>query len=485
VFDVGQTQPRFTSDVLAAAPTSIAWTGPSLVAWNSSEIAVLQADDGQTLWKTAVASLPSVEVATPPAGAGDVVDGAGDEANDDAADDPRAMLQQQQRLELERGLVIRGQGQVIVNGRVIRGGQLVAGALQPQPPPAQPAAAAIVGGAEQLAQVRPLSDRVILGTSTGRIVALDANDGKILWQARPAERGATHLLASDDFVVARLDPDGTASRVQLLVFDATTGQLVSRRNFNNDDGAGRVPLNVALAADGTLVWLLPDRLCGKDLFEPGDRLTFEEVVQTGAGGGQPTTFVGSTGPDHLQITDGRIFALSDNGAYVRVFSLENGKPLRGEQAELFFPTGARQSGGQTVLRPLGRKLYVASPRELKGYDLVKPAYNTNTPLPATTANRPRDVVVTQGYVVVVSEPVGAAAAAARARRPAGAPTTSIQLQPISRATVGDDPGRESALLEQPQTITDPATILAWQPVNGGFYYLTGDQKLHFLKGAGK
>ena len=95
------------------------------------------------------------------------------------------------------------------------------------------------------------------------------------------------------------------------------------------------------------------------------------------------------------------------------------------------------------------------------------------------------MVVTQGYVVVVSEPVGAAAAAARARRAAGAPTTSIQLQPISRAPVGDDPGRESALLEQPQTITDPATILAWQPVNGGFYYLTGDQKLHFLKGAGK
>jgi outer membrane protein assembly factor BamB len=484
VFDAGQNEPRFTSDALDAAPTAVAWSGASLVAWNSSEIAVISADGGKTMWTTAVASLPSVEVATPPAGAGDVADGAGDEANDDdaGADDPRAM-NQLQRLELERGLVIRGQAQVMINGRIIRNGRVVA--LGPQPPaPAQPAAA-IVGGIEQIAQVRLLSDRIILGTSTGRMVALDVNDGKVLWQARPAERGATHLMASDDFVVARLDADGSGARVQLLVFDAMSGQLVSRRSFNNDDGAGRIPLNVALAADGTLVWLLPDRLCGKDLFEPGDRLTFEEVVQTGAGGGQPTTFVGSTAPDHLQIVDGRIFALSDAGAYVRVFSLENGKPLRGEQAELFFPTGARQSGGQTLLRPLGRKLYVASPRELKGFDLIKPAFNTNTPLPATTSNRPRDVILTQGYVVVVSEPVGAAAAAARARRPAGAPTTSVQLQPVSRAPVGDDPGRESALLEQPQTITDPATIVAWQPVNGGFYYLTGDQKLHFLKGAGR
>jgi hypothetical protein len=290
-------------------------------------------------------------------------------------------------------------------------------------------------------------------------------------------------LASDDFVVARLD-DG-AARVQLLVFDALSGQLISRRNFDNDDGAGRVPINVALAPDGTLVWVMPDRLCGKDLFEPGERLTFEELAQ---GGGQTTTtFIGATGPDHLQIVDGRVFVLADNGAYVRAYSLQTGKPLRGEQAEMFFATGARQSGWQTLVRPLGRKLYVASPRELKSYDLIKPAFNTNTLLPATTSMRPRDLILTQGYVVVVSEPVGnaAAAAGARARRPAGArPTTTIQLQPVSRAAY-DDTGRESGLLEQPQTITDPATILAWQAVNGGFYYLTGDQKLHFLRGAGK
>jgi hypothetical protein len=390
-----------------------------------------------------------------------------------------------QRLQLERGLIVRGQGQVVINGRVVRGGRLVAGAQQVQPQAAQPAAAAVAGGAEQVAHVRPLSDRVILGTSTGRIVALDSNDGKILWQVRPAERGASHLLASDDFVVAQLDPDGSGLRVQLLVFDALSGQLISRRNFNNEDGTGRVPLNVALAADGTLVWLLPDRLCGKDLFEPGDRLTFEEVVQQGAGGQVATTFAGSTGPDHLQVTDGRIFALSDNGTTVRVFALETGKPLRGEQAELFFATGARQSAGQVIVRPLGRKLYIASPREVKGYDLLKPSYNTNTTLTTTTSLRPRDLIVTVSHVVVVAEPVGVAAAAVRARRPAGAPTTSIQLQPISRAPVGDDAARESALLEQPHTITDAATILAWQPVNGGFYYLTGDQKLHFLRGAGK
>jgi hypothetical protein len=166
--------------------------------------------------------------------------------------------------------------------------------------------------------------------------------------------------------------------------------------------------------------------------------------------------------------------------------LQTGKPLRGEQAEMFFATGARPSGWQTLVRPLGRKLYVASPRELKTYDLIKPAFNTNTLLPATTAMRPRDVILTQAYVVIVSEPVGGGGGGAvRPRRQPGAgPTTSIQLQPVSRAAY-DDTGRESGLLEQPQTITDPATILAWQAVDGGFYYLTGDQKLHFLRGAGK
>jgi hypothetical protein len=34
-----------------------------------------------------------------------------------------------------------------------------------------------------------------------------------------------------------------------------------------------------------------------------------------------------------------------------------------------------------------------------------------------------------------------------------------------------------------QTINDPAGITAWQPVNGGMYYLSGDQKLHLLQSA--
>ena len=32
--------------------------------------------------------------------------------------------------------------------------------------------------------------------------------------------------------------------------------------------------------------------------------------------------------------------------------------------------------------------------------------------------------------------------------------------------------------------TDPSGILSWQAVEGGFYYLSADGKLHFLKGAG-
>ena len=56
----------------------------------------------------------------------------------------------------------------------------------------------------------------------------------------------------------------------------------------------------------------------------------------------------------------------------------------------------------------------------------------------------------------------------------------VRLLAFSRAPLAGAAGPESGLLEHPHTITDPATMLAWQPVDGGFYYLTGDQKLHFL-----
>jgi hypothetical protein len=44
-------------------------------------------------------------------------------------------------------------------------------------------------------------------------------------------------------------------------------------------------------------------------------------------------------------------------------------------------------------------------------------------------------------------------------------------------------GRESGLIEYSVPLSDASGIKAWQAVEGGLYYLGGDGKLHFLRGA--
>jgi hypothetical protein len=318
VHEIGATQPIFMSDAFGSAPKSIAWIATNFVAWNPTEVALINGDDGQTLWKMSLASLPEIEVVPAPGGAGEAPEGQAEEDLDPRA---RALLHQLNR----QGVPPEVRARILADQRRVR--------LAVQVGP-QPQLAAAVAGPEQIASVRPLSDRVVLGTTTGRVVAVDLGDGSILWQGRPTDRGPVQFLASDDFVVLRvLDESGA----QIIVLDALSGQFVSRRAYGND---GAMPVNMALAADGTLVWVMPDRVCGKDLFEPGDRLTFEQI---GAREGTaPPLFQAATGADHLQIADFRILVLSDNGTAVRVYSLENGKPLRGEGSDLFYQIGGRR-----------------------------------------------------------------------------------------------------------------------------------------------
>jgi hypothetical protein len=276
-------------------------------------------------------------------------------------------------------------------------------------------------------------------------------------------------VATDDFVALRLE-DG--SRVQLVAIDALSGQFLGRRAYNND-GTGNVPINLALASDGTLVWVMPDRVCGKDLFEPSDRLTFD----TSSGENSAAMiFAGANGPEHLQIADGRIFVQSDNGIYVRVYSLQTGQPLRVDNNDMRLSTGAQAGTWSALVRPSGRKLYVCGKRELASYDMENTVFTQSTQLASLTSIRPRDVFVTRGHVVILSEPAGPG------MRPRRGGITTLQLQAVSRAPL-DDKGRETGLLEYPFTLSDPATIQSWQPVDGGLYYLAGDQRLHFLKGA--
>ena len=69
-----------------------------------------------------------------------------------------------------------------------------------------------------------------------------------------------------------------------------------------------------------------------------------------------------------------------------------------------------------------------------------------------------------------------------AQRPPGTPNPPrIKFTAYSRTIT--ESGRESGVLAHELDLSDNAGITAYQIVDGGFYYLTADKKLHFLKGA--
>jgi hypothetical protein len=465
VYPVGATQAMTTSDALTQPPLGAAWVGDNLLVWNLTELAYVPSA-GKALWKTTLKSLPLPEVVVQ-----DLPLREGNPNMPVAGGGPNIVVQGNLIINGVRINIADAQGGRIV---MLPGGgvQLLRGPVQPQQAPTE----VVRPANEQIDKVRVLSDRAIVGTSDGRIIALDLDGGKPLWQTRLGDHAASHLVANDDFVAARIGDDSDIS-AQVIVFDAFSGQVLARRNFGSDSGIVTVPRNLALSADGFLVLLLPDRIIGKDLFEPGglDRPSYQRAAQP-----INTTppFASSTSSDHLQICSDRIIAIGDEGMTVRMFALRGGAPLMfGQSAMLRLdPTAA---GGTLMMRTTGPMLYIANQRRILSYNLDNNS-NWSSDLASQTAVSLRDLFVARGHVVAVtvSGPAGV-----RTRAPVVDPAAKIQLQAFLRTTLPN--GNESGLWEHTVSISgeDSRGIVGWQPVDGGFYYLTGDQKLHFLAGA--
>jgi hypothetical protein len=514
VFMVGAAQPAFTCDSITQAPRDIAWLGANLLVWSENEVVYLAGESGQVLWRMQLKDVPPVEV---------VAQGGGTAGTGGAADDD-AGGQQPQIGEVANGqaggevfigpngqLIVRGQ-RIVVNGaggrmRIINGpaGMVIQPQALQQNQDAPPRA-----GTEQIWQVRPLADRVIIGTNFGRIIALDLPTGKLNWQTRLSDRGATQLLASDDFIVTRVSTDDNGTSAQLAVFDTFTGQVLSRRNYGVEAGIPMVPVNAALSPEGRLVFLLPDRICGKDLFSPGglDKLDYGGDVQGNRPNDGTMPYQASVSPDHLQINGDCIYVVCENGTKVRVVSLADGRPMRHNQTTAIFPTGAplmpvvpvampAMAIGNVMMRVVGSVVYVGSQKQISSFEVNRGDWQS-PPLDWRTTVRLRDLIVARGHVIAVTEPAGPRAGAGGGggggfggggfggggggpARPANQPTVSIRLEAFSRA-VGEK-GSESGAFEHDVEIADPSGIQRWQVVDGGFYYLGNDQRLHFLKGA--
>jgi hypothetical protein len=428
VYGVGQSTPLFTARAINEAPKFAAWMGDSLLVVTATRSILLQ-PNGEIAWQVAVQKLPEI---------------------DPENDSPPSVAVAPE--EMQR-FIRRGRRQFF-NGRPI-----------PQPVIAEPE-----NKPEQISQARLAGDRVVFSTSSGRVVGLDLK-GNVLWQSRPNSRPVDRLLATDDFVVFTA---GDEVSVQLCALDIGSGQMLYRRLFTRD---GQWPINVDLSPDGKIVYLTQEQLCGKDLFEPGDKLSFT-VPGTRRDNNRPA-YEGALSPDHLVIAQGRILVVAENGEFLNIDSLETGQILRynnadGQELEARLSTDAHD--WRVALQTAGPYVYAIGQRAtLVAYNMDRPDETWNRFSERDGSWQTRDAIIGKDHVLALDEPT--------ANAQEGKSPTLVRINFYSRAL--SKQGRESGLNEFSVPLTDPNGIKGWQAVDGGMYYLTGDGKLHFLRGAKK
>jgi outer membrane protein assembly factor BamB len=454
IFKPGESKPISTSKTIFDVPRGSAWIGDNVLVWSNSTV-MLQNERSETpAWRLDLKDLPNVDLVRP---GGPVV---------------------------AEGVQVRGPNGLI-NVRAIRRGEqpfvMQNGQLRPLPQ-LPPGARANPGGVEQIDEVRPVGDRALITTTTGRILSADLSNGRAAWQARLSDRQFDRVVANEDFTVLKTSDE---TSVRITVMDTYTGQIRGTRPFSI--ATGIVPLNIALAPDGTLVYTLPDKLVLKDLYkswEASDR----DIIGGGPGQSSAPPFINALGPDQLVIAEGRILALAEagNGApvaarkYVRVHSLETGQPVTlrvpqdGGMVDLQLVAGT--DSWDVKLRVIGPRLYIINPQTILCYNLDKPeqfwegVVDEND---AASVPNVKDVFFGQKHVVLRSEqpPI------------LGRAKPRQTLMAYGRYSGKPNDTAESGRIDYESPIVEDRSITQWQGVEGGFYYLTEDNKLHFLASA--
>jgi outer membrane protein assembly factor BamB len=328
------------------------------------------------------------------------------------------------------------------------------------------------GEAEQIAQVKPLDDRIIVTTSTGRIFAVDSAAGRVAWQTR-VDAAVDALLANDDFTVVRFQQDQV---VQLQVFNSFSGELIGRKSFPLDSG-GVFPVNLALAADGTLAYTLPNQLCIQDLFEANlSDSGMEPRLVTGPISNSTQMFQNANQPDQLLIHGGRVFAVANSGKEVRVFSTDTAQAWeyhsprgRGDFGGIF-PTGS--TSPNVTLHISGNYLFMLSPRHLTACRIDPPTEHWETGDDPTKATNYEQLLFGKDYVVMVDHPGQPLTESNRAG-------SRLTLNFFNR-TVKDLPDKEAGVLVFTHDLSIQQDTFALQPVEGGIAFFTGHTIRTFL-----
>ena len=502
VWPAGETSPRSVAK-LPFEPQAVAWTDAGLLAWGEGGAALVDDDrsPGKLLWTFDPADLPAAEenpaapgvAAKSPAdklpelggavaGIGGVDNGVARVEMNELRNLPpevRNQVMQIRRQQRQQGRQVR---RVVVNGRMVNVNVAVRANADAN------ADAAGEAGELRVADVVPTTDRAVLATGDGRLAALDLETGRVVWQRVAADRAPVRLFATDVFVVAHYAGTGAA---RTLALDALDGRPRLTRDFPAGSPA---PSNLTLAPDGTLVWLLPDKVSVKDLFDADEKVTREQTVR-GRAGIPPFQFAGAE--DQLVVTDGTILAVSDvmpegpsPTQRVLAFRLADATPLKvrapqlNKEIDVEFNPGAPKDSPAVGLRAVGSRFYVVGPKSLVGYDLHRPGDMWSKFADPSWDGREAFVAVASENVLLVDVPAGAADNAADnggADRP---PTSSMaRVETFTRDRLPD--GTESGNGRQWKDVTDRAGIdlRHWQAADGGLYYASADGALHLLPGA--
>ncbi|MGD0390769.1 MAG: PQQ-binding-like beta-propeller repeat protein, partial [Tepidisphaeraceae bacterium] len=330
-------------------------------------------------------------------------------------------------------------------------------------------------GPEEVADVRPLDDRIVLTTSAGRLLGIDPSAGRVAWQTRVGGE-INPLLANDDFTVVRTQ-DGQS--VEIQVYNSLSGELLGRKEFGLDTAA--FPINLALAADGTLVYTLPNQLCIQDLFEANLSPQGMEpgIAKDAELPNQPPMFLGFGRPEpqQLLIHGGRAFAVANSGKEVRVFSIDTGELWQSEGRNGPQTTGVvltQSTSAHVRLHISGNYLFVFSPRKLITYRIDPPKPGWDWPYDATKVTNYQQILFGKDYLALVDRPGPPATESNRAGN-------RVTLNFFNR-TVKDLADEEAGFLVFNPELPVINDNLALQAVEGGVAYFTG-HNIQFLMGA--
>lgn len=449
VYAVGTNKPLGSNSTIRKQPRGAIWVGSDLLIWTPQKLTMLKGDGAATAWEVDLTAVAPVEIAS---------------GEPDGKQPPQVVEGPINGPANAQRQVIVGPNGIIVDNQVIRlgnGGRLVLnGGQRVFIGPNGVAQRGPRAGGEEIDHVRPVGDRIVIATSEGRVIAVELATGQIAWQTRPTDTQFMQIAATDDFIAARYLDDQGAHIVALETF---TGQVVYQKGFAADGAV--MPINMTMSPDGTLLFTLPDRLCGIDLYEPNKGFKYGEKPNPEAG----QVFIGAMRWDQLVVAEGRVLAVADNGQFVRVISVERGN-------ELTAPLPTKSSNWNVGLRVVGPRMYVINQHSPLSYSLDHPDESweglANTENPTV-----RDAFVGKRHLVLLDQPdtpVGAEPAPTAAH---------YRLLAYARYLRTEGQRGESGRLDQTPDVTHPADIDQWQPVDGGFYYHSIDRQAHFLKGS--